>query len=87
MSRAKLVEEQMLGSKAEHSYKQFIAPFIKVKREALFKAFQEVSISNKDDLMEIKRMSMTLNGLETEIQTIIDTGKLATEMLHKEEER
>ncbi len=81
MNVDKAQEELLLGQKAKSAYDQFIEPFLKAKREDLFNAFQNVPIMQKDDLVEIKRMLMTLDALEIDVKNIIDTGIMATEQL------
>ncbi len=83
---AKAIDEKEKGRKATLAFDSFIAPFIKRKREELFVAFQNTPILNADNIMEIKRMMMTLEGLEIEIQSIVDTGKMATKQLEDDKD-
>ena len=84
---AHLELERDKGQRAKHAFNNFIQPFVEEKRLVLFEAFQEVSVSNKDDLLEIKRQLMAINALETEIQTIIETGIMAEKALVAEQEK
>ena len=81
-----LEDEVALGKAAEHAYTAFIGKFIEEKRIVLFEAFQATPAVQKDDLMEIKRMATTINALDTEIKTIIETGRMATTTLNEETE-
>lgn len=77
----KLREEQAKGSDAKRTFNKFIKPFIDEKRLVLFEAFQEISIQDVDKLLETKRQLMVVNALETEMQSIINTGKMAAKTL------
>lgn len=80
-----LRQEQIVGARAERAYEEFIKHFINERRKELFNAFQVESVTNPDNLMEIKRMTMALSALEQEILTIIQTGQLASTSLKKME--
>lgn len=69
------------ADKAKRSFDDFINPFIKEKRTVLFEAFQSISITDVDDLLEVKRQLMAIDALDDEIQTIINTGKMAMKSL------
>lgn len=75
--------EQAKGLSAERAYNEFIKPFVEEKRQVLFEAFQTISISESEDLMEVKRMLATVNALELDIISKIETGRLATHALEK----
>ena len=83
---AQLQEEQRKGGAAQHAYDAFIKDFCEQKRMTLFDAFSAIPISNEEGLMEIKRMLYAIDTLETEIMTIIETGRLASESLNDYEE-
>ena len=65
------------GHKAQHAYDYFFKPFLTKKRKILFIAFQDTSARDVEGLMEIKRMMIALDALEQEMQTYINTGKMA----------
>ena len=77
--------EQLLGNRAQRSYDEFIKPFIEQKRLVLFDAFRQLSLSDETNIMEVKRMLSAVDALETEILTVIETGKLASESLTQNE--
>ena len=79
-----LEKEQIIGHLANKSYQAFIKTFIEEKRIVLFETFQEISIRDTDDLLEVKRMLMTLDALEIEIKALIDTGKMASQKLNQQ---
>lgn len=83
----KLKSEQARGSDAERTLNRFIKPFIEEKRLVLFEAFQEVSVTEIEKLLEIKRQLLVVNALEQEMQSIIDTGRMATKTLTTAEEQ
>jgi hypothetical protein len=77
----KYKEEQEFGRKASLAYNSFIAPFIASKRKILFDNFCNISIANTEALLETKRLITVIDDLETEIMTVIETGKLASQSL------
>jgi len=70
-------DEIATGKRAEAAYSEFIGPFIRDKREQLIDAFDAVDIDKVNTILEIKRTLKSLKLLEEEIQTAIQTGKLA----------
>lgn len=82
----KLKDEQLRGSRAEHAYEEFIKPFVEQKLQLLFQAFNELPLTAKDDLMEVKRMLYAVNALDDEIKSLITTGKMASKLLSESEE-
>ena len=81
----KLQNEQLLGNRARIAYDQFIHQFIEEKRMSLFMAFSNLPLSDTENLMEVKRMLYAIDSLETEILSVIDTGKMASMSLNEEE--
>ena len=82
---AKLQNEQLLGNRAQIAYDQFIHQFIEDKRMSLFMAFSNLALTDTENLMEVKRMLFAIDALDTEILTVIDTGKMASMSLNEEE--
>ena len=82
---AKLQNEQLLGNRAQIAYDQFIHHFIEDKRMSLFMAFSNLALTDTENLMEVKRMLFAIDALDTEILTVIDTGKMASMSLNEEE--
>ena len=80
-----LQNEQIKGGQAQHAYDSFIHDFCEKKRMSLFQAFSDLPLSDTENLIEVKRMLYAVDTLETEILTVIDTGKLASEVLNKHE--
>ncbi len=85
MDKDKLELEIIVGQKATSAYNGFIKDFIEQRRVILFEAFQNLGVSKQDELIEVKRMLYTLEALDTDIKSIMDTGKMASETLNKEE--
>lgn len=79
-----LQNEQIHGNKAKHAYNEFIKDFCEQKRVVLFDSFRQLNLTEEIAMMEIKRMLTAVDTLETEILTIIETGKLASITLNKE---
>lgn len=77
----KLEKEIIIGAQAEKVYEKYIKPFIEKKTALLFEAFKDVSITNIDDIVEIKRMIRVLESLEDEFITFINTGKMANKVV------
>jgi len=82
----RLKEEQKRGKQAEHAYEAFIRPFIGEKRQVMFEAFQAASIEDVSALLEIKRQDMAIKALEGEIESVINTGKMAAKTLAEKQE-
>lgn len=80
-----LLTELSLGHDAERTYNKFIKPFIDQKKVILFKSFQDLPASQKEDLIEVRRMLDTVNTFEREILTIIETGKMAAKSIADQE--
>ncbi len=81
----KLSIEQLLGGKAKKSYDEFIQEFCEGKRLSLFDAFRNLSLTDTENLMEVKRMLYAVDALESDILTVIETGKLASITLNEQE--
>lgn len=81
----KLQNEQLLGNRAQIAYDQFIKSFVDEKRAILFDSFRALPLTEEESLMEVKRMLYAIDALETEILTVIDTGKMASMSLNKDE--
>lgn len=79
-----LQAEQIKGAKAERIYETYVVPFIKAKKEILFKAFNDLPISATEDLAEVKRMNQTIDAFAQEFLTFIETGKMADVILSRE---
>ena len=73
-------EKQLIIAKAERAKQlneEFIKPFIESKHRILFNAFVEVDANDTDRLQLIRLQSTALSSLEAELQTYIDSGKIA----------
>lgn len=77
-TRAKLEQEVLYGNKAKKAYKLFVKDFIDAKRKQLYETFKTVELTNEQDLIAIKRLDLALSSLEAEIQSAIDTGRMAS---------
>lgn len=80
-----LNQEQVRGNAAQHAYDQFIKNFVEDKRQVLFDSFRALPLTAELELMEVKRMLYAVDTLETDIMTVIQTGKMASMALNKEE--
>ena len=84
--RGILEEEKALGRKAQQAYDSFIGPFIEGRKQLLFDAFEAVPANDTEQLQNIKLMSLALSSLDSEIIELINSGKMASESLKKNEE-
>ena len=80
-----LSNEQLLGGKAQKSYDEFIDQFCEQKRLSLFEAFRNLPLTDTENLMEVKRMLFAVDTLESDILTVIETGKMASISLNEQE--
>lgn len=78
---AALREEQRLGVKAKSAYGLYVKQFVEESKEVLFEAFQEISITNPEQLLEVKRQLMAIEALDSKINVAIEAGKLASKQL------
>ena len=82
--QAKLESEVAKGDEYQRVFQSYVGPFIEAKRQLLFGAFQEVPVSNVDQLKDIKLQLTAINSLEAHFQEFMNTGKLAKKQLEKE---
>lgn len=85
LSIDRLRDEVDKGNKAAHAMNNFIAPYIASKRITLYENFCIASISDPEVLLEIKRMHSILDDIEDEINSVINTGKMATKSLDSQQ--
>lgn len=83
--REQLELEQSRGSRAQNAYDGYIQNFCEEKRAVLFDAFRNLPLTAEADLMEVKRMLYAVDQLEIDITQQIETGKMASQALNKEE--
>lgn len=83
-AREQFEREQRRGIKASHAYNDFIKPLLEEKREILFQEFGKIQIDDTSTMQEIRRHLTIINTLDTEIQAIIATGRMAAQTLMKE---
>ena len=82
--QAKLESEVAKGDEYQRVFQSYVGPFIEAKRQLLFEAFQEVPVSNIDQLKDIKLQLTAINSLEAHFKEFMNTGKLAKKQLEKE---
>lgn len=82
--QAKLESEVAKGDEYQRVFQSYVGPFIEAKRQLLFEAFQEVSVSNVEQLKDIKLQLTAINSLEAHFKEFMNTGKLAKKQLEKE---
>ena len=78
-----LQHEYEKGEQAKQAMEYFIQPFFDSKREQLFDEIQRVKLGDADTLTAIHHQMKSLAALCTDIQTYIDTGKMAAIELNK----
>lgn len=76
----RIVEEIHFGQVAQRANDTFIKAFIAKKRETLYENFLIAKIDQIEELQEVKRIMSVLDAMEDDIETIINTGKMATKM-------
>jgi len=81
---AQLEQEQVVGRRADGAYNTFIKSFIQSKKSMLIESFVSCGIGEVDTILEIKRTIYVLDALESDINTLIDTGKMASRSLNNE---
>ena len=81
--QAKLEAEVAKGDEYQRVFQSYVGPFIEAKRQLLFEAFQEVPVSNVDQLKDIKLQLTAINSLQAHFQEFMNTGKLARTQLEK----
>ena len=82
--KAKLESEVAKGDDYQRVFNSYVGPFIEAKKEVLFAAFQEVPVSNVEQLKDIKLQLTAINSLEAHFREFMNTGKLAKVQLEKE---
>ena len=85
IQKDQLSSEQLLGGKAQKSYNEYIQNFCEQKRLSLFQAFRDLPLTDTENLMEVKRMLFAVDALESDILTVIETGRLASVSLNEQE--
>lgn len=73
----KLNEEVVKAADVKRAKELFLDKYLKAKREALFSNFTDPTITDSNTLILIKTMAVVLDQMESEINNIMDTGKLA----------
>lgn len=59
----------------------FLDKFFEEKSEQLFEAFKDCAIGDADGLEKIHAAYKSMNALQAEIQTVMNSGKLAQKSL------
>ena len=62
----------------------WIDDFFESKEAQLLAAFRQVPVGDTEKLSEIHYMSKALHSLQQEVQTVMDSGKLAQAALNEE---
>jgi len=56
---------------------QILDTFFKEKEQQLFNYIKQIPLGDTDQLVTVHHQLMSLNALQVELQTAIDTGKMA----------
>jgi len=56
---------------------KFLDSFFKEKEEQIFELFRNIPIGSADDLVNAHHQLKSLNALQIEVQTVMNTGKMA----------
>ena len=79
-----LLNESLQGQRYQAAWDEILRPFFAEKEMQLFAAFRDTPSDRTDLLVSLKMQSNALDSLKSEIQTHIDTGKLARLQIDKE---
>ena len=82
--REQFEDEAEASRRVERLKKNFLDKFFEDKERQLFDTFRSCEIGDDDDLKAIHMMSKSLNSLQAEIQTVLNTGKMASLSLAQE---
>lgn len=86
MNITKLENEVDLSRDVRKLKKSFLDEFFRDKEKLLFEHMKNLPLGSVDDLVEIHHQLKSLNALQVEIQSVIDTGKMAQMELDKEDQ-
>lgn len=83
-TEAQLRDELNEARQARRLKNDLLGDFFKEKEQLLFNAIQDTKIGDAEALVNIHHQLKSLNALRQEIETIIDTGKLAQAELNQQ---
>ena len=63
---------------------KFLDEFFAGKEQQLFQLLRQIPLGSSDELSNIHHQLMSMNALQVEIQTVMDTGKMAQMSLDQE---
>jgi len=72
------------GKKASTAYDLYIRDFIADARNRIFEAFEELSITDAEGLLQLKLMQSSIKALEDSVLRDIESKKLAEKQLQTE---
>lgn len=76
-TEAQLQEELHEARVAKRLRNDFLGDFFKDKEKILYDAFKEVPLGNTAALVNLHHQIKSLNALQVEIESVINTGKMA----------
>lgn len=85
MNHTKLEMEITLAEDVRKLKKAFLDEFFRDKEQTLMEHFKNIPIGSVDDLVDVHHQLKSLNALQVEIQSILDTGKMARMTLDNDE--
>ena len=77
------MNKSILEDEVEHARQvsklknQYLDTFFKEKEQQIFDYFKQIPLGDKDQLVTVHHQLMSLNALQVELQTAMDTGKMA----------
>jgi len=74
---AQLAEELYEARVAKRLRNDFLGDFFKDKEKILYEAFKDVPLGNTEALVNLHHQIKSLNSLQMEIESVINTGKMA----------
>ncbi len=76
-AEAQLAEELYEARVAKRLRNDFLGDFFKDKEKVLYDAFREVPLGNTEALVNLHHQIKSLNALQMEIESVINSGKMS----------
>ena len=80
-TRAILNDEVSQGRNVARIKNQFLDEFFQDKEKQIFELIKSLPIGSRDELVDVHHQLKSLNALQVEVQTVMDSAKLAKHQL------
>lgn len=84
--RAQLSDEVRLGRQAQQAYDVYVKRHIDSTVQNIYEGIEVLSVTQKEELIELKGLLTAIRGLEMSVLRDIETGKLAAIQLENTNE-